>query len=256
MTKIMSKLRLLLPIGVVLSYFLSACHTDYMVYDEAKDRVYFSLNPELDKNTTVSTFQYWIQGDQLTVSRLAQVLGFPVDRDREIRVEIVDSLTTAIEGQDFVLPEKFIIPAGEVSVTLPVITWNRRQEGDTRPETLCVGLTIVENEAFIPALGYTLKLCYTHGAVNKPLFWSEARLGTFSVELLNKFLDQYNSLKETDPKVYDAIYQYTGEFWDSSLWSWPAAVDYLVMKYIVAPLYDYYQKNPNPVVAIPPVFLP
>ena len=59
----MSKLRLLLPIGVVLSYFLSACHTDYMVYDEAKDRVYFSLNPELDKNTTVSTFQYWIQGD-------------------------------------------------------------------------------------------------------------------------------------------------------------------------------------------------
>ena len=53
-----------------------------------------------------------------------------------------------------------------------------------------------------------------------------------------------------------AHYQYTGEFWDSSLWSWPAAVDYLVMKYIVAPLYDYYQKNPNPVVAIPPVFLP
>ena len=251
----MSKLKLLLPIGIVLSYFLSACHTDYMVYDEAKDRVYFSLSLELDKNTTVSTFQYWVQGDQLTVSRLTRVLGFPVDKDREFQVEIVDSLTTAIEGQDFVLPEKFIIPAGKVSVTLPVIIWNRRQEGDTRPETLCVGLTIVENDNFIPALGHTLKLCYVHGAVNRPLFWANSRLGPFSVGLLNKFLEQYNSLKETEPRVYDAIYQYTGEYWDSSLWDWPGAVDYLVMKYIVSPLYDYYQENPDPEVQIPPVFL-
>ena len=140
-----------------------------------------------------------------------------------------------------------------VSVTSPLIVWNRRQEDDPRPDMLSVGLTIVENESFMPALGYTLLLCYTHGAINKPNFWSEARLGPFSVGLLNRFLEQYNSLKESDPVVYEYICKYTGEHWSSDLWEWPSAVDYLVVKYIVTPLYYYYEKHPEPGVAIPPI---
>ena len=247
----MNEIRLLFCLGIIgLSNLLLSCHTDYIKYEENKDRVYFSQYQYVKGDASYNRFPYWDQGNRLTVSRYLNVMGFPADKDREVQVEIVDSLTTAIEGEDFVLSEKFVIPAGKVSSQLPMITWNRREEGDTRSDTLSVGLMIVENENFIPTMGYIIKLCYIHGEISKPGFWYDGIFGPFSPGLLYKFLDQYNSLKETNPEVYEILYGYVGEDWN--IYYWPDAVDYLISKFIMTPLYYYYQEHPEPGVVIPP----
>ena len=109
---------------------------------------------------------------------------------------------------------------------------------------------IVENENFIPTMGYIIKLCYVHGEISKPSFWYDGIFGPFSPGLLYKFLDQYNSLKETNPEVYEILYGYVGEYWN--IYYWPDAVDHLISKFIMTPLYYYYQEHPEPGVVIPP----
>lgn len=245
----MNKMKYLIPVGIWigLSSLFSACDTHYLAYEEAKDRAYFSRRAGIYSN--YSTFPFWESGDRLTARQNFYVLGFPSTQDRKVRLELIDSLTTAIEGEDYILENHFIIPAGEIQATLPIITWKRRKEGDTRPNILTVGLCIVENDDFMPAMGDTLQLTYEKTDVTQPRFWANSVFGPFSADLLYRFLDQYNSLKTSDPQVYNLIYAYAGEHWSTTLY--PREVHYLILKYIMNPLYNYYQDHPTPGVMIP-----
>ena len=245
----MNKIKLLFPFGMLIGSgcFFTACHTDYLAYEEPKDRVYFSRDLEVYNN--YFTFPYWESGEQASKSQNFYVMGFPSEKDREVRVELVDSLTTAIEGEDYTLEKKFIIPAGEIQATLPVIKWNRRKDEDTRPEILTVGVCITENENFMPTMGYIVKLTYQKTEITEPKFWANSVLGPFSPGLLYRFLDQYASLKTSAPEAYNLIYVYAGEHWQLDFW--PNDIEFLIKKFIMVPLYNYYQANPEPGVMIP-----
>ena len=102
----MNKIRLLLCLGIIgLSNLLLSCHTDYIKYEEDKDRVYFSQYQYVKGKASYNRFPYWDQGNRLTVSSYLNVMGFPADKDREVRIEIVDSLTTAIKGRFCIVRE-------------------------------------------------------------------------------------------------------------------------------------------------------
>lgn len=245
----MNKMKYLIPVGIWigLSSLFSACDTHYLAYEEAKDRAYFSRYAGV--YTNYSTFPFWESGDRITVRQNFYVLGYPSTEEREVRLELLDSLTTAIEGEDYTLENHFIIPAGEIQATLPIITWKRRKDDDNRSDTLFVGLRIVENENFIPTMGDTVLLLYKKTAVTQPQFWAKTVFGPFSADLLYRFLDRYNSLKTSDPQVYNLIYAYAGEHWAINFY--PNEVDFLILKYIMNPLYEYYQAHPTPGVMIP-----
>lgn len=248
----MNKIKILFILAMFggMSGMMTACHTSYLDYEEPKDAAYFT--EKVGMRTITVRFPDWDKGEKIGASTRALVMGFPSDADREVRIELVDSLTTAIEGQDYELAKKLVIPAGKVETYSSIITWNRRKEGDKRSDTLSVGCRIVENEHFIPTLGSMLKIMYIRSEASRPMWWEggERYLGPWSPGLMYRFFDQYASLKTTNPEVYSIIYAKKGEHWEQGYW--PGELDYLLIKYIVAPLYYYYQEHPEPgVVAIP-----
>ena len=229
------------------------CHTnDYLAYEEPKAGIYIAwLGGDVFESTL--EFYSWESSETKQDKIRLDIMGFTADVDREISLELVDSLTTAIEGQDYVL-EKVIMPAKTEFVDAAVIRWNRRPDGDDgRPDTLTVGLRLVENEYFKPVtLGSRImKLTYLKTDMQAPYWWIEEALGPWSKGLMFKFLEQYNQLEETNPEIYQSIHKYVGDNF-SDTYYWPWSVDYLVIKYVVAPLYNYYQEHPEPgVVDIP-----
>lgn len=247
----MNRMKLIFVLSIM--GLIVGCHTnDYLAYEEPKEGIYIAW---IEGGVFESTLKFdtWDPNETKQDKIRFDIMGFTADVDREISLELVDSLTTAVEGLDYVL-EKVIMPAKKEFVNAAVIRWNRRsEEDDGRPDELTVGLRLVGNEYFNPvALGSTtMKLTYLKTTMQAPTWWNEESLGPWSKGLMYKFLEQYNQLEETNPEVFQSIHKYAGDNFVSALY-WPWSVDYLLVKYVVTPLYNYYQKHPEPgVVDIP-----
>lgn len=246
----MNKMKLIFVLSIM--GLIVACHTgDYLAYEEPKEGIYF---PQLGGGIDEETFRFadWDSSDSQQDMLIFKICGFTADIDRKISLELVDSLTTAIEGEDYVLEESLLLPAKQEYANIPVIRWKRRKENDTRPNELTVGLHIVENEYFYPVtLGSTIvRFTYVKTETRVPDWWKENYLGPWSKGLMYKFIEQYDQLAETNPSAYQSIYRYMGDHFSGRYW--PYEVEYLVFKHIITPLYDYYQKLPEPgVVDIP-----
>ena len=236
---------------VILIGNLCGCHIDETSIYGSGRYVHFATVQGMD-SVHVSFANYPDQ-KELTLYFKVNLIGDLLLEPTSYVLAVVDSLTTAIEGQDYVL-EKVIMPAKTEFVDAAVIRWNRRPDGDDgRPDTLTVGLRLVENEYFKPVtLGSRImKLTYLKTDMQAPYWWIEEALGPWSKGLMFKFLEQYNQLEETNPEIYQSIHKYVGDNF-SDTYYWPWSVDYLVIKYVVAPLYNYYQEHPEPgVVDIP-----
>ena len=61
-------------------------------------------------------------------------------------------------------------------------------------------------------------------------------------------MKQLASLETTNPTIYKTLYSYLSGWNASYIWQ---NYEYVTVKYIVHPLYDYYQENPHPDVNIP-----
>lgn len=100
-----------------------ACEKEMMDY-VGKDGVYFAVqevppslygDPEVwaYMDTTLIPFSLRLENDS-TLRLKVRVMGHVMDRDRYFRVSVVDSLSSAIEGEDYAPFERqYVIPAGE-----------------------------------------------------------------------------------------------------------------------------------------------
>ena len=226
----------------------ASCDRDYLAYEQEKDRIYFM--PGSDIGTTTTIFEDWENSDTKQVAANFYVMGFPSPELRKINLEIVDTLTDAVEGQDYILEKELVMPVNEVSAYIPVITWKRRKEGDTRPDHLQVGLRLVENNHYLPTMSDTRIFLYNKTVPQKPWYWKEVVLGPWSPGLMYKIIEQYRSLKTTNVDVYNSIHRFMGDNFQASYW--PSAVEYLVIKYVVTPVYYYYEEHPEPGVVVIP----
>ena len=75
-------------------------------------------------------------------------------------------------------------------------------------------------------------------------------LGPWSPGLMYKIIEQYRSLKTTNVDVYNSIHRFMGDNFQADYW--PSAVEYLVIKYVVTPVYYYYEEHPEPGVVVIP----
>lgn len=248
----MNKMRLILLLTIV--GMITACHTDYLNYEEPKDMIYVSAGTYGVTWRSITYFQSWEYMNPTKSDGVGfKVAGFPADVDREIGIVIVDSLTTAIEGQDYVLNDKIVMPAGEIYVYVPMIVWNQRKPEDTRSDTLKVGFCLVENEHFaLTELGGThVQFQYWKTKLTQPRWWEPMFIGPWSEELMSRFIAKYDELETTHPDVYKSIYNSAGAHFSKPTVFWPYEYEYLITKFIIAPLYYYYQENPVEGVDIP-----
>lgn len=232
---------------------MTACHTNYLDYDEPKDMIYISAGTAGETYNSLTYFQNWEYMNPSKTDGIGfKVAGFPGNVDREITIELVDSLTNAIEGEDYVLDKKIVMPAGEIYTYARIITWYQRKPDDPRAEVLTVGFRLVENEDFaLTTLGGSyVQFLYQKTIAKEPTWWEPVYIGPWSAGLMSRFIAAYDELETTHPDVYKSIYKDVGEHFSRAYW-WPYDYEYLVTKYIIAPLYYYYQKNPVEGVDIP-----
>lgn len=236
-------------LGVV---FFSACSHDYLRYDiDQKDGIYWILSGD----SLVYGFSSTYLQDSTSLNLLVYVMGLPSDHDRKVNVELIDSLTTGEENIHYFLGKEAIVKAGEVTTYLP-LTLYRNRDSEMALKQVVIGFRLRESEDFrlVPGLGgYSpYRIILRLQKIGRPVWWNNTYLGDFSEELYKAFMNQYASLETTNPTIYDTLVRYAG--WDLSGWNamyiWQN-YEYVMVKYVVHPLYDYYQKNPHPDVNIP-----
>lgn len=228
-----------------------ACSHDYLRYDvNQKDGIYFILQDSFEYKFNSVNLQ-----DSMQVGAEIHLLGLPQDYDREIEVELIDSLTTAVKDIHFRFENKAILKAGELETRVS-LTFYRTRDPELYTKRLCVGYRVKENEYFrlVPGMvSPTFRAILITEQVARPIWWSNTYLGPYSEGLYKDFMDQYMSLETTNPTIYKTIENFVGYMFSNSINS-PNVWDnyeYPMVKFIIHPLYDYYQNNPNPDVNVP-----
>lgn len=235
-------------IGMILC---CACSRDYLRYDANQmDRIYM-----ISQDSMIYKFNSVNLQDSMFVGPEIHLMGLPKDYDREIEIELVDSLTTAVKDIHYRLDNKAILKAGELMTHVP-LTFYRTRDPELYTKRLTVGFRLKENEYFLLAPGMvspTFRAILTTERVTRPIWWNESYLGPYSEVLYQDFMNQYVSLETTNPVIYKTIENFVGYMFGNSMNSpnvWDT-YEYPMVKYIMHPLYDYYQKNPHPDVNIP-----
>lgn len=229
----------------------SACSYDYMVYDTSqKDGIYMIL-----QDSFVYKFDAFNLNDSIVTQHDACVLGMPRDYDRQVKIEIIDSATTAIPGIHFRLGPNTIIKAGEVSGVID-LTLYRTRDAELKNRSVCIAFTMRENESFkivpgkvTPVFRYIVKAV----PIDCPGWWNNDYLGPYSEEVYKSFINRYLSLEQTQPSIFKAINDYCGYWFTNGINSpkmWQR-FEYPIVKFIVRPIYDYYLENPHPDANIP-----
>lgn len=235
--------------GVILC---GACSRDYLRYDvNQKDKIYLILVDSAEYKFNSLNLQ-----DSMQAGPEIHLMGFPQDYDREIEIELIDSLTTAIKDVHYRLGNNVILKAGELMTHVP-LTFYRTRDPELYKKRLSVGFRLKENDYFslVPTgmASTFFRVILTSEQVARPVWWKEAYLGPYSEVLYKDFLNQYVSLQTTNPTIYKTITAYVGYMFSNSMNS-PYVWDnyeYPMVKFVVRPLYDYYQKNPHSDVNIP-----
>ncbi len=168
-------------------------------FDDIKG-VYFDnrTNTRVLQDSTDVTFVYQ-KGDELQVPVRIQLVGRPSGVERP--VSIAASSENAVEGADYVLPEKAVIAAGETA--LDYVVTLKRTDALKRTKK-CLKLELLPNSQFalpvkaevttagdtVTALTY--RILFSDMFTSAPKAWEKGLLGTFTqqkFELICRVLD-------------------------------------------------------------------
>ena len=117
------------------------------------------------------------------------LIGEPAEVDLEYKVQVIDSLTTAIAG-DYVLPQPPVFKANRTQDTL----WIEVKKENLEEKSYLLKLTLAENENFKAGYYYqqTAQLRYDN-MTSCPLWWDntiiEMYLGKFTPEKYTAFIN-------------------------------------------------------------------
>lgn len=143
---------------LLLLLVLSACEEKEVETYSGKEGIYFNQRIRIGNILTDSTNFTFVYVDEAEkeaiVSIPVQLVGRAVDKDRPVNIKITGG--SAIEGEDFTINEKVVLPADSSSFDFEV-TLNRTLELQNTSKT--IEFAIEENEFFQPVI--------THETVDK-----------------------------------------------------------------------------------------
>lgn len=176
---------------LVLSSVLTSCGDNDIEDFNAKSSLYF---PNTDgMNMMAISFSNFPDKTDFEMSFTLNLIGQIADEDLEYRLEMIDSLSTAKDG-DFVLPEKMIFRKGlqQDTVTILVHKTDHMSAGD-----VVAVFKIVENENFQPGYFNRQRITLTaNNVISKPLWWTkEIDEVYFGIYSRKKYVTFYNFSK-------------------------------------------------------------
>lgn len=236
----------ILILGIMTSLFLMACNHDYLIYDEQlKEGIYFlqgdSLNFQFGLNTKTDVPFKLIVG----------IIGKPTDKDRTWHLELDMEKTTAREGIHFDFDKNLTIKAGTVSDTIQLI-FHRYSDPLLTEQTFDVCFRLVEDECFRPVMTTTCKIEMSDKEIPELPYWKYSRsfFGPYSQTLYLALLEKYHALAETMPGYYERMVKEMGENLEK-MFGMPSQYSMIMKKYVLLPVYEYFQEYPDPKVNMP-----
>lgn len=186
----------------IILLWLIGCTKDDIMFFEGKDAMSIYIG-QYEADSTVYSFAYSLPDvTKDTVFVKIRVQGAASAVDRTVEMTVADG-TTAVVGQDYILPE-FTLPAGSVEALYPVVLLRHTsQKGETK--TLLVA--IKSNADFeVGALGQEIGNSYSiayykirfNDFLSMPAYWSaiQSYVGAFSVVKLQFMFSVYGSDKD------------------------------------------------------------
>ena len=130
-----------------------------------------------------------------------KILGQAKNYDREYKVIVVDSLTSAKEGTHFAMPEKVVVRAGNFVDTLIVKLF---RTADLKTSVVSLGIRIENNSEFYAGqVAYRESIWFINDSFAKPAWWTDYATDRYnSVEYI--YLGTYSD------KKYELLIQVTG----------------------------------------------
>lgn len=234
----------------VLIWTGGACSRDYLEYDTGlKDGIYLKTS-----DTINYTFGLEVQGSTYDYPLIAALVGMPSDKDRTIGFEVVDTATTAVQGVHYELIDDGVLKAGEVKKLIYITLIRDKDEAlKGRPVTLTVRLTENENFRLLPGMTSEATLIFSDQESPQPIWWKIEYLGPYSERLYRDFMHYYWKIEEVNPSLYTTMEDKLGKYIEKTRPSLTMFSEFRIplLKYVISPMYEYYEKNPDPNVKIP-----
>ena len=233
----------------------SCKENDYLQFDEDYCGIYF-LKDSMHYSFSITPIETRTHIHQIPL----QILGKPESIDREFKVITIATTGNekAVEGVHYNLPEKLTVPADSIHAYLPLELLRDNLAGDdangyTKYE---LRLQLIETDDFVPTLSEKdQKIVVTFdNSIERPEWldadgektWSITRFGTWHPIKLIKFVEYFHTnLKENAPSTYKKMVADYGENLEHIPYGWPSDYSYTVIKYIMTPMYDYFQEHPE-----------
>lgn len=247
MKKILYNIALL---GAFLGFF-SCSETDYPLFDDSIINIYFT------KDST--NYSFGITPLSITeriVELPVKIIGAPTNASRSFKIEIVQEKTNAPKDTHFKLPETLEIAKDSVNGIVPITLV--REHLDTTQWQVTVRL--IDNGNFSPASGIDKKMgaistITFNNVVSKPTWtnpwtgtdgWPTFQLGPWNPTVYVIFMDYFHQLKDKAPMTYQKMVEKYGENLDNGKYpGWDYDYNYTFSKYILIPMYEYFQKHPE-----------
>ena len=226
---------------------VSACQdTDYMKYDSAYTGIYF-IN---DTTVTYSFSVTPIEVRKHTMKVPVQIMGAPVDYDREFAFELIADSSTAVNGEQYVIG-KCMVPADSIRGYIPVEVLRDGLMGDYTNgyEHYKLGFRLVKNDNFYPTLSFKeqRRIVKFDNAVEQPDWrnahgdkvWQVSALGTWHPFTFIKMVEYFHAFEAINPETYKAMVELYGENLEHIEFGDPWQYRTIFKKHIYAPIYAY-----------------
>lgn len=233
--------------GLLLSLFfaLYSCQNDYRMYDsEIKDCVYFVGSDSVD-------FKFGMSKGEIALYEIpVGIIGMPKDYDRKLGIEIIRETTTAVAGKHYdIIDTTLVVKAGKVGTTIAVNLY-RYMDTLMVDSIFTLNIRLMENESFRINMAGKLKLSFSDTEMPQPRWWDDGHFGPYSQMLMLDVFYYYWQLEETHPALFDRIVAEYGRNLEKAF-GFPYQQEIAFIKYIITPMYEYYQAHPNAKVEVP-----
>lgn len=229
--------------------------TDYLIYDEEYNGIYF-MKDSMHYSFSITPIETRTHTHVVPL----RIMGKPVASDRQFSVSVIPATgnVAAQEGVQYRLPSTMTVLADSINAYLPIEILRDGLAGDddsgyTKYE---LRLRLEESADFVPSLSPADRevVVTFDNAIERPEWydykgdktWNVTRFGEWHPVKLIKFVEYFHTnLKENAPSTYDKMVVAYGENLEHIPYGWPSDYSYTVIKYIMNPMYEYFQAHPE-----------
>lgn len=233
-------------IALISGMLIAACeNTDYPTYETDFTGIYFAEDSMRYSFgiTPLATTSY-------TMKLPVKIMGIPVSQQRTFKIEIIADKTSAKVNTHYKMPTTCVIEADSINGILPLEVL-RENLGDEQNWQVAFKLMPTDDFTPVKEVGEQIFAIFNN-IVEQPDWkdwtgaptWIEEQLGPWNPVVWIKFMEFFRKLEQINPVAYKTIVETYGPNLEDAD-GWIYEFNYTLTKYVLIPLYDFFQANPE-----------